>query len=171
MLDDKQKDEIEFSVVVALGSNLLDPQVQILAAIDRLKSQFNTSFRTSSVYRTAPISMQDRSEDFANAVVTFRTNCAALELLAILQAMEADAGRPGQHGRNEARVLDLDIIAYGDLMLNGDELQIPHPRAHQRQFVLVPLAEVCPNYRFVGRDQSLQELMAQASAARVEKWL
>jgi 2-amino-4-hydroxy-6-hydroxymethyldihydropteridine diphosphokinase len=171
MLDDKQKADIEFSVVVALGSNLLDPLVQILAAIDRLRSQFNTSFRASSVYRTAPISMQDASEDFANAVVIFNTNRAAPELLATLQAMEADAGRPGQHGRNEARVLDLDIIAYGDFMLDSDELQIPHPRAHQRQFVMVPLAEICPDFRFVGRDQSLQELMAQASATRVEKWL
>ena len=171
MLDDKLKDDIEFSVVVALGSNLLDPLVQIITAIDRLRSQFNTSFRASSVYRTAPISMQVASEDFANAVVMFKTNCAALELLVTLQTMEADAGRPGQHGRNEARVLDLDIIAYGDLLLDSDELQIPHPRAHQRQFVMVPLAEICPSFRFAGRDQSLEELIAQASVARVEKWL
>ena len=171
MLDDNLKDDIEFSGVVALGSNLFDPPGQILAAIDRLRSQFNTSFRASSVYRTAPISMQDASEDFANAVVTFKTSRAAPELLATLQAMEADSGRLGQHGRNKARVLDLDIIAYGDIMLDSDELQIPHPRAHQRQFVMVPLAEICPNFRFAGRDQSLQELMAQASVARVEKWL
>jgi len=85
--------------------------------------------------------------------------------------MEENAGRPAQHGRNEARVLDLDIIAYGNLRLDSNALQIPHPRAHQRQFVMVPLAEIWSDFRFAGSDQSLQALMRLAPVTRVEKWL
>jgi 2-amino-4-hydroxy-6-hydroxymethyldihydropteridine diphosphokinase len=114
--------------------------------------------------------MRDASEDFANAVVTFKTTRSPQQLLTQLRAMERDAGRPWQHGPNEARILDLDIIAYGDLMVNQENLSIPHPRAHQRQFVMVPLQEICPDFRFPGMDQSLPALVNQAPVLRLEKW-
>ena len=171
MLDEKQlRDEIEYSAVIALGSNLHDPRAQINKAIGLLRSEYPACFCASSVYRTAPVKMRDASEDFANAVVTFKTTRSPQQLLTQLRIMERDAGRPWQHGPNEDRILDLDIIAYGDLMVNQENLSIPHPRAHQRQFVMVPLLEICPDFRFPGMDKSLPALVNQALALRLEKW-
>ena len=93
----------------------------------------------SSLYRTAPV--DSTGPDYINAVVEISTRLAPHALLAQLQALEHSAGRVRPY-RNAPRTLDLDILLYGDQVLNTATLQVPHPRMMQRAFVLVPLAEI-----------------------------
>lgn len=92
-------------------------------------------------YRTAPVDAT--GPDFINAVVLIETRLTALTLLRMLQALEIKAGRERPYV-NAPRTLDLDVIFYGDCQMNTPELILPHPRWQERAFVLVPLAEVCP---------------------------
>ena len=127
---------------VALGANLGDPQAAVLAALDRLQSLPRTCVTArSSLYRTAPVGTT--GPDFVNAVAALRTALAAPELLAALQQLEAEAGRERPFA-NAPRTLDLDLLLYGDARISSPRLVVPHPRMHERAFVLVPLAEIAP---------------------------
>jgi 2-amino-4-hydroxy-6-hydroxymethyldihydropteridine diphosphokinase len=97
--------------------------------------------RSSSLYRTAP--HEADGPDFINAVVQIETRLAALDLLEHLQQLEADAGRERPF-RNAPRTLDLDVLLYGFERIETARLAVPHPRMHERAFVLVPLAEIAP---------------------------
>jgi 2-amino-4-hydroxy-6-hydroxymethyldihydropteridine diphosphokinase len=98
-------------------------------------------FKASSLYRSAPYEAQ--GPDFINAVALIHTQLSPLALLHALQALELQSGRERPF-KNAPRTLDLDIIFYGDTELATQELTLPHPRWHERAFVLQPLAEVCP---------------------------
>jgi 2-amino-4-hydroxy-6-hydroxymethyldihydropteridine diphosphokinase len=98
-------------------------------------------FKASSLYRSAPYEAQ--GPDFINAVVLIHTQLSPLALLHALQALELESGRERPF-KNAPRTLDLDIIFYGDVSLETAELTLPHPRWHERAFVLQPLAEVLP---------------------------
>lgn len=95
--------------------------------------------------------MQDGSGEFTNAVAAFDTRLAPLPLLAALQKIEVDLGRPADHGKNVARTIDLDLLLYGSKCLDLPELKIPHPRMLERLFVLLPLQEVLPELVLDGR--------------------
>ena len=97
---------------------------------------------TSSLYRTAPV--EATGPDFMNAVLAVSTRLTAPELLLQLQRLEALAGRQRPY-HNAPRTLDLDILLYGQASISSPALQVPHPRMHQRAFVLVPLAEIAPD--------------------------
>jgi len=112
--------------------------------------------RRSSLYRTAPV--DSGGPHYFNAVVELSTHLAAMEILDALQTIESQAGRVRPY-RNAPRTLDLDILLYGDLRVNDARLQIPHPRMHERAFVLVPLAEIAP------QRISASQLMAVAAQA------
>jgi 2-amino-4-hydroxy-6-hydroxymethyldihydropteridine diphosphokinase len=127
---------------VAIGANLGDARrsvEQAIEALDRLPESRVAA--RSSLYRTAPF--EATGPDFINAVVALETGLDPLALLAQLQAIEAQAGRERPF-RNAPRTLDLDLLSHGEQRMDSPTLTLPHPRMHQRAFVLVPLAEIAP---------------------------
>ncbi len=129
---------------VALGSNLSNPETQVKKAFLALKQLKQTSLtQQSSLYRSAPVGY-DHQPDFINAVAEVCTQLSPEALLTTLLNIEQDFGRERPFA-NAPRVLDLDLLWYEDAELASDFITIPHPRMHERGFVLVPLAEIAPN--------------------------
>jgi len=129
-------------VWIALGANLGDAQQSLrdaIAAIGQLPG--TTLTQQSSLYRTAPV--DSSGPDYINAVVQINTVLTAPALLAALQAIEQAAGRERPY-RNAPRTLDLDILLYGNARISSPTLTVPHPRMHERAFVLMPLAQIAP---------------------------
>ena len=132
---------------VGIGSNLDDPRAQVLNAFSELDRLPHTRVvKKSSLYRTAPLG-HAAQPDFINAVAQLETGLPAERLLAELQEVEARHGRKRSFP-NAPRTLDLDVLLYGDLTLDLPNLRIPHPRMHERAFVLQPLLEISPELRF-----------------------
>lgn len=130
---------------LGLGSNLGDSSATIRAALDALAAEHEL-LRVSPFYRSEPWGVEDQPP-FVNAVAVIATDLAPEDLLESLKAIEARLGRVPSY-RWGPRALDLDILLYDDVRVDRPELQIPHPRMHERAFVLVPLAEV--DERFAG---------------------
>ena len=135
---------------VALGANLGDAAAMLKRAAEALDQLPLTRVRrASSLYKTAPLDTDSTSEspvpgeDYLNAVVALQTGLTAPALLDALQALELQAGRERPF-RNAPRTLDLDLLLYGSAHIESARLSVPHPRMHQRAFVLVPLAEIAP---------------------------
>jgi 2-amino-4-hydroxy-6-hydroxymethyldihydropteridine diphosphokinase len=151
---------------VGLGSNLGDRAMEIERAFAELAALPATTLRArSSVYRTAPVDAG--GDDYFNAVAQLRTTLAPLALLHALQAIEQAHGRERPFA-NAPRTLDLDLLLHGDAVLAGDALTLPHPRLHERAFVLVPLAEVAPALVVPGRG-GVTALREAVAAQRVVK--
>ena len=125
---------------VGIGANLGDAAQTVRAAAERLRPL--GLVRLSSLYRSAPIDAA--GPDFVNAVAELDCPLAPLELLRELQAIERDFGRQRPY-RNAPRTLDLDLLLHGEERLAGEVLTVPHPRLHQRAFVLQPLLELVPD--------------------------
>jgi 2-amino-4-hydroxy-6-hydroxymethyldihydropteridine diphosphokinase len=138
---------------IGLGSNLSDPQVQISAALEKLR-QLKCCIVTqvSSLYFSRPMGPQDQP-DYMNAVV-------AIELLEQLQEIENMTGRIRKDNRWGARILDLDIILFDQQVINTARLTIPHYGLKEREFVLLPLAEIAPNL-FLPDGDSINELASK----------
>ena len=135
---------------VALGSNLGNPVSTVDAAIDAMAALRGSILKAmSSLYRTAPVGLK-RQPDFINAVVALDTRLPAPDLLEQLFQVEAHFGRV-RSVRNAPRTLDLDLILYGDLIQDDPALTLPHPRMHERAFVLAPLDEIAPGLVVPGR--------------------
>jgi 2-amino-4-hydroxy-6-hydroxymethyldihydropteridine diphosphokinase len=133
---------------IALGSNLADPIKQVNAALAALEDIPQTMVtRKSSLYRTAPVDCppeySGEMPEFINAVAEVATDLTPLELLEELFKIENTAGRERPY-RNAPRVLDCDLLLYEDTVLSTEKLTLPHPRMHQRGFVLLPLFEIAP---------------------------
>lgn len=127
---------------VGLGANLGDAPAAVTQALRDLGRLPQTQLaRASSLYRSAPVDAA--GPDYVNAVAELHTALSPHELLAELQRLEQAAGRE-RPWRNAPRTLDLDLLLYDDVQLDSPELTIPHPRMHERAFVLVPLAEIAP---------------------------
>ena len=132
------------SAYVAVGANLGDAIVSVTQALQDLSGLPQTHVESvSSLYRSAPY--QAEGPAFINAVAHIRTRLNAPDLLVALQAMEQKAGRVRSHV-NAPRTLDLDILFYGDAKLQSSCLTLPHPRWMERAFVLVPLADIAPDW-------------------------
>jgi 2-amino-4-hydroxy-6-hydroxymethyldihydropteridine diphosphokinase len=128
---------------VGIGSNLDDPRAQVVRAIAELGQVPHTRLvRSSSLYRSAPVGYADQP-DFINAVAQLETGLPAERLLAELQDIEQRHGRKRSF-RNAPRTLDLDLLLFGDARLSSPQLTVPHPRMHERAFVLEPLLEIAP---------------------------
>ena len=130
-------------VFVGLGANLGDAPATLAAAFRCLSDHHSIKLvAVSSLYRTAPVDAA--GPDYVNAVVELQTSLTPLDLLHTLQAMERSHGRQRPY-LHAPRTLDLDLLLYGYRQLEHLELRLPHPRMHQRAFVLEPLAEIAPN--------------------------
>lgn len=146
--------------VIALGANLAQPKAQLQAALlvlSRLPEI--TVQQVSSFYRTKPVGYTAQP-DFINAVALLRTTYPPLDLLRVLHDTENRFGRERSF-RNAPRTLDLDIIDYDHRKMNTAQLQLPHPRAHERGFVMTPLAEIAPHYVLGGQHCEAAALAAQ----------
>ncbi len=140
--------------VVALGANLGQRAATLEAAIDELRRLALTSdVRVSTPIETVAVTLQGEDEDaprYLNAVAVLQTRLAPAELLASLHRIEARHGRVRRERWGD-RTLDLDLIVYGDETIRRDDLVVPHPRAHEREFVLAPWAQVDPDAEIPGR--------------------
>jgi 2-amino-4-hydroxy-6-hydroxymethyldihydropteridine diphosphokinase len=132
-------------VAVAIGSNLGDRAAHLSFARDRL-SRLLTDLRVSSPLETEPVGVPGPQPAFVNAAAVGATDASASDLLSALLRIERDRGRerpfPGA-----ARTLDLDLILYGDRIINDPDVVVPHPRFRERLFVLKPLGEIAPDLR------------------------
>lgn len=140
---------------IGLGANLGDPRAALLQAIEDVAAIDGVALISrSSLYRTAPVASS--GPDYVNAVIGIATVLTAPALLACLQQLEQLAGRERPH-HNAPRTLDLDILTYGEASIDSKTLLIPHPRMHERAFVLVPLAELAPHSVTEAQLRAVQE--------------
>jgi 2-amino-4-hydroxy-6-hydroxymethyldihydropteridine diphosphokinase len=152
---------------VGLGANLGDAAAALEAALKSLGELPGTRLQqVSSVYRTEPIDAQ--GPDYLNAVAVLRTQLAPEALLQQLQRIETGLGRERPY-RNAPRTLDLDLLLYGETCMASPTLTVPHPRMHERAFVLVPLADVAPPSLMIPGHGALQELLAGVAGQRIHK--
>lgn len=150
---------------IGIGSNLEDPFGKVgagISALGRLPDSRVVS--RSSLYRSAPVGIVDQPE-FVNAVCAVDTSLTPQELLRELHDIEHAYGRERGPIRGGPRTLDLDILLYDDLQMASSEITIPHPRLHERAFVLCPLSEIAPTLRVPGRGP--MPAMLSACAAQV----
>jgi len=134
---------------VGLGSNLQDPRGQVERAFEELDALPHTRLvKRSSLYRSAPIGHADQPE-FVNAVAQLETALPAERLLMELQQIEQRHGRERSFA-NAPRTLDLDLLLYGNVRTATERLALPHPRMHERKFVLEPLCEIAPHASIPG---------------------
>lgn len=133
---------------IGIGANLGDAACNVDDAIARLAALEGPLLACSAKYRTAPI--DSSGDDYINAVACIETSLSASGLLAALHGIELAHGRERPY-RNAPRTLDLDILLYGDQIINQPALQVPHPRMHERAFVIVPLLEIAPDVIIPGR--------------------
>lgn len=134
---------------IGIGSNLEDPVSQVQAAYSALADIAGTRVEArSALYRSAPVGPQDQP-DYVNAVAGILTQLGPHELLAELQRIETERGRV-RGERWGARVLDLDLLVYGTVSIDSADLQVPHQRIAERNFVLLPFADIAPTVRVPG---------------------
>ena len=156
-------------VYIALGSNLANPLHQVQSALNALAELPQTQLiATSSLYRTPPLGPQDQP-DYLNAVVALDTDLSAENLLDHTQKIELEHGRVRKDERWGPRTLDLDILLFGDEIINTERLTVPHYDMKNRQFMLYPLAEIAPELHFP-TGESLQSIIAQLSAEPLTRW-
>lgn len=152
---------------VGLGSNIGEPRRQLQAAMKELNELPDTrAVAASAVYRSAPLDYLEQPE-FLNAVMELETQLTPEALLDGLQAIEKGHGRERPFA-GAPRTLDLDLLLYGDATLATPRLSLPHPRMHERAFVLMPLAEIAPQAAIPGRGTA-RELLAACAGQRVER--
>ena len=146
---------------ISLGANLGDPKRTILEAINCLREYSDKPVLRSSIWQTPPVDCPPGSPPFLNAVIAIvpRSGETPQSLLAKLHELEKSFGRKQKKILNEARPLDLDLIAFGNETSSTMELRLPHPRAHLRRFVLEPLSEIAPNLLLVGQSKTVSQLL------------
>ena len=150
---------------VALGSNLGDRLSNLHATrkaiVDLARVQ--PPILSSAIYETDPVGCEPGAGKFLNAVLEFDYEGDPLELLKSLREIEKTLGRAPDHPRNISRKIDIDLLYFGDIIMDSDELQLPHPRMHPRRFVLQPLADIRPDLILPGQSKTARELLAQLS--------
>lgn len=145
---------------IGLGANLAQPIAQLQQALIAIKALPNTKLvAASSFYGSKPMGPQDQP-NYVNAVVAIDTSLAPLALLDLLQHIEQQQGRQRKAERWGPRTLDLDILLYGQQLINSERLTIPHYGLNQREFVLYPLAEIAPEL-ILPNGTVLQDLLTQ----------
>jgi 2-amino-4-hydroxy-6-hydroxymethyldihydropteridine diphosphokinase len=162
-------------ILIGLGANLPStdfgpPQSTLEAALAEFARQGIEVVRRSRWYRSAPVPPSDQPW-FINAVAAVVTERSPADVLTVLHRIEAKFGRT-RRTRDEARVIDLDLLAYGDRVQgDGEGPQLPHPRLHARAFVLLPLAEVAPGWRHPLLGKTVEDLIAELPPGQVAERL
>jgi len=143
---------------IALGTNVGDRENNLRAALRLLAEAGIRTLKFSSIYETEPVDFLEQAW-FLNAVLEAQTDLPALDLLHRLRAIESAMGSKKPFAKGP-RLIDLDILLYGNDAIATPELQVPHPRMLQRRFVLTPLAEIAPNLRHPQWSATAQQLLA-----------
>lgn len=135
-----------YNVFIGLGSNLDNPNFQIITALNKIKRVRNINLlQISSMYSSPPYGFKEQA-NFVNAVIKIQSSLNPFDLLNILNQMEKDQKRV-KYFKNGPRTIDLDILLFGSIIMNTDRLKIPHPEITNRPFVTKPLCEISPNIK------------------------
>lgn len=150
-------------VYIAVGSNLGNRASHLKEAEDRLQQVTGVYFKKKSpLYETEPVGGPEQRK-YLNGVWEIETSLEAPALLGRLMEIEKSLGRE-RKGKNEPRPIDLDILFYGDKVIQNEGLSVPHPRLHERWFVLKPLADLCPDFVHPKKKKTVRELLLKVSA-------
>jgi len=172
---------------IALGSNLGDRMANLRAARKEIvdlvrqrtdspgRANVKSPMRSSPIYETEPVDCEPDAGKFLNAVLEIEYDGDPSELLEQLIRVEESLGRKRDHARNVSRKIDIDLLYADDLNVNNERLQLPHPRLHQRKFVLQPLADIRPDLTLPNQTKTVRELLAQSEDSTkvicfAEKW-
>jgi 2-amino-4-hydroxy-6-hydroxymethyldihydropteridine diphosphokinase len=154
-------------VAVAIGSNLGDRESHVAFAHSRLRAMLGR-VRTSRSYETAPEGVEGEQPAFLNAAAIGETHLSARDVLEALLAIELERGRARPFAR-APRTLDLDLVLFGDQIINEPGLTVPHPRFRERRFVLEPLAEIAPDLRDPASLRSIADLLDELTRSTPDR--
>lgn len=153
-------------VIVALGGNLGNPHQTFLAALEEMK-KLGSALRMSKWYKTAPVSVIPQA-DYLNAVAAFETDWDIKSLFAELESIESRLGKL-KKPKESPRILDLDLLFYGNQAYRNGHLEVPHPRWSERLFVLVPLRDLFEEITVMGKRWNIQELIESLPKKEVKE--
>jgi len=158
----------QITAYLSLGSNMGDRQQNLAKALDFLRQRLRAQ-KTSSVYDTEPAGDTDQPR-FLNMACEVQTRLAPEDLLTLVKGIESKLGRTGKSGA--PRPIDIDILLYGEEVIETPELTIPHPKIAERAFVLIPLAEIAPDVMHPTSSQTIKELLQGLKEGKqgVFKW-
>jgi 2-amino-4-hydroxy-6-hydroxymethyldihydropteridine diphosphokinase len=145
------------NIFLSLGSNIGKREMQLDEAVDRLQAAGVQVLRKSSVYETEPQDLHDQPW-FLNLVLEVETRLSPIQLLAAIQEIEKAIGRNRDVSKGP-RTIDIDILLYGQAIVETGDIQIPHPRLDQRRFVLEPMKELVPDLRHPRSGRTMSELL------------
>jgi 2-amino-4-hydroxy-6-hydroxymethyldihydropteridine diphosphokinase len=153
------------TVYIGLGSNLGDRSKNLSGAVERLSS-VGTVTAVSSIYETKPWGVEGYQPRYLNQAAAVDTSMDALDVVTELLSIEYSLGRAREE-KNASRTLDLDLLLHGDSVMKASGVTVPHPRLHERAFVLIPLVEIAPDIVHPILDRSIAELAAESDRSGI----
>ena len=157
------------TVYLSLGSNLENREENLRAALGLLESADVRIVRRSSVYETEPRELRNQPW-FLNLAVEVETALFPMQLLGRAQKIEKQLGRQRKVSKGP-RTIDIDILLFGNFVIGTPQLTVPHPRMHERRFVLEPLAEIAPDARHPVTRKTVREMLAGTASQIVKRWV
>lgn len=147
-------------VYLLLGSNLGDREKLLAEAIERIIQRCGNITQMSSIYESEPWGF-DNNNDFLNQVVVIETKLSPHQLLSVILEIEQELGRKRSKGKMVSRIIDIDILFYGEHIVDTHDLKIPHPSIQERRFTLIPLLEISPEMKHPVLRKTMRQLLKE----------